>query len=309
LSSLPEDGLALFVMNEEDPIIIEDASQLIIGRHIEGGSISVVDLTGFGAQESGVSRQHVQISAVDGVFSVIDLGSTNGSWLNQRRLLAGKPYRLHNNDLLLLGQLRVSVCFHSEDAIDEVVFNLTDPAISTSLQEQLTLDYVTTAIIPYLQAIVEIQQASDRLRELPPSEVHINALSAVRLEPFIIVNLDGAAEAVRLIEKWLVPWRKVYNLIASSKNAEMEQKLQRSLRQLASKMMMELGVESSAEETDVSNTGLLSPLTLLITSHLVLSTEKESSGETGKAGNGTPAASQQETESESSTSRLKMDPP
>ncbi len=70
-----------------------------------------IDLSPFGADEKGVSRRHLQISYKGDLIVVTDLGSKNGTWLNDQRLLPriGKP--LHDGDHLRLGLLQVNVRF------------------------------------------------------------------------------------------------------------------------------------------------------------------------------------------------------
>ncbi len=70
-----------------------------------------IDLTPFDADEKGVSRRHLQVSCKGDLIVVTDLGSKNGTWLNDQRLPAriGKPLR--DGDHLRLGMLRINVRF------------------------------------------------------------------------------------------------------------------------------------------------------------------------------------------------------
>jgi FHA domain len=72
---------------------------------------NVVDLTALGAKEFGVSRRHIQLSLSDETIYVIDLGSTNGSFLNRERLIAERPYVVRNRAVLQLGVLIMRVQF------------------------------------------------------------------------------------------------------------------------------------------------------------------------------------------------------
>ena len=51
--------------------------------------------------DSKASREHVRIRFADGVYSAVDLGSTNGTFLNDRRLEGQTP--LNDGDLLRIG--------------------------------------------------------------------------------------------------------------------------------------------------------------------------------------------------------------
>jgi serine/threonine-protein kinase len=52
-----------------------------------------------------VSRQHARIVADDGGYFIEDLGSANGTYLNERRLPPGVPTRLRNGDKVRIGKV------------------------------------------------------------------------------------------------------------------------------------------------------------------------------------------------------------
>ena len=59
-----------------------------------------------------VSGAHAQVVFSDGAFRLIDLGSTNGTSVNGRRLAANAPEPIKNGDEITLG--RTSLRFHSQ---------------------------------------------------------------------------------------------------------------------------------------------------------------------------------------------------
>lgn len=70
-----------------------------------------IDLTPYGAQDRGVSRVHAQLQIIEGIVHIIDLGSTNGTFVNAVRLEKDTPTALRKGDELLLGRLTVQVLF------------------------------------------------------------------------------------------------------------------------------------------------------------------------------------------------------
>jgi hypothetical protein len=70
-----------------------------------------IDLGLFQAAEKGVSRQHIRISYKDDISYVADLGSRNGSWLNNTQLVQKQERVLRDGDELRLGQLKIKVRF------------------------------------------------------------------------------------------------------------------------------------------------------------------------------------------------------
>ena len=67
------------------------------------------------AQQHGVSRQHCLIERRASGLTVSDLGSTNGTFLNERRLEQHRPYALVHGDCLILGTLHLAVFFGAVD--------------------------------------------------------------------------------------------------------------------------------------------------------------------------------------------------
>jgi pSer/pThr/pTyr-binding forkhead associated (FHA) protein len=70
-----------------------------------------VDLTPDLAMEHGVSREHACIFRRGDIVVVEDLGSTNGTLLNSKRLAPFLPQPLEDGDQLQLGKLLIEVCF------------------------------------------------------------------------------------------------------------------------------------------------------------------------------------------------------
>jgi len=66
-----------------------------------------IDLADEGAAQKGVSRQHACITYRDAQVYIEDLGSSNGTYVNQRQLKAKQPHRLHDRDTIWLGHLRL----------------------------------------------------------------------------------------------------------------------------------------------------------------------------------------------------------
>jgi hypothetical protein len=88
------------------------AEESYIGRwDADNGIFPDVDLDAHDP-EAKVSRRHARIIYLNGKFSVEDLGSTNGTYINRgRRLIPGSPNMLNDGDEIIVGKtfLRFSV--------------------------------------------------------------------------------------------------------------------------------------------------------------------------------------------------------
>jgi pSer/pThr/pTyr-binding forkhead associated (FHA) protein len=87
-------------------------SELLIGRRsVSKGIHPEIDLTappGGPPTDTGVSRLHAKlVTGSDGGWSVIDLGTENGTLVNGREIPSGTLIRLRNGDRINLGMWTV----------------------------------------------------------------------------------------------------------------------------------------------------------------------------------------------------------
>jgi len=110
---LSADSLALYIDNNSDPIIIQLVNEAILGRYAPGVNPEPrVDLAPYDGQARGVSRVHAAIRrGADGSLYIVDLGSSNGTWLNGERLAGQQPYKLHAADRVILSQIQIEIYF------------------------------------------------------------------------------------------------------------------------------------------------------------------------------------------------------
>ncbi len=90
---------------------VKVSESMVIGRQDKNQQPLDVDLTPFGALEKGVSRRHAMIMASDNRITIKDLGSANGTYLNDHALTPWQEYKLRHNDRLAFGRLQVQLLF------------------------------------------------------------------------------------------------------------------------------------------------------------------------------------------------------
>ena len=84
-SNIP--SLSLFILEKGEIIPIIRKGEIVIGRIMGEQTIFPdIDLSPYKAQTSGVSRFHAAIKIQDKGICITDLGSTNGTRVNGRRL-------------------------------------------------------------------------------------------------------------------------------------------------------------------------------------------------------------------------------
>ncbi len=206
-SAAPSDAITLFILGHSQPLVINGQERLILGRVAAAGPVPTVDLSRYNAHMLGVSRNHAAITRTDSGYALEDLGSTNGTWLNENRLLPGKPAALQNGDLFRLGQLMMVAYFTPTAIPAERTIFLKD-RMTTSGQAGLSPQYLLTIVTPYLETIAELQHLIDEMRGLDSHEVGINSLDLA--SGTLKVTMRGATEAIQLLERKVLPWRSQF---------------------------------------------------------------------------------------------------
>lgn len=108
---LPTKGIALINLENGQPIAMREDQAFILGR--VSSEIKrrepLIDLTELDALELGISRTHAMIRRSKGGYQIIDLESSNGTWLENQRLIPKQPYPLDSGDRIRLGRLNILV--------------------------------------------------------------------------------------------------------------------------------------------------------------------------------------------------------
>ena len=70
-----------------------------------------IDLSPFGAFDKGVSRIHAALIRQDATLTLLDLGSSNGTLINGRRVSPNQPRVVQDGDEITFGQLVARISF------------------------------------------------------------------------------------------------------------------------------------------------------------------------------------------------------
>lgn len=106
----PSDKISLMVAGNNVGIPLFGQQEYILGRAEKGQAvIPDIDLNRFGAHEKGVSRLHCHLRFEGNSLLAIDLGSANGTFVNDTRVLPDHPAILSDGDILRLGNLIIEV--------------------------------------------------------------------------------------------------------------------------------------------------------------------------------------------------------
>ena len=109
-SSPANSWLSLHLMDSGKILPLATRNEFTMGRLSEGQPIMPdIDLTPYQAYASGVSRLHAVVKREADRVVIMDLGSSNGTYLNGRRLNPHTEEPLKHGDVVALGKLKIQV--------------------------------------------------------------------------------------------------------------------------------------------------------------------------------------------------------
>ena len=109
-SSPTNSWLSLHLMDSGKVLPLATRNEFTLGRLSEGQPIMPdIDLTPYQAYASGVSRLHAVVKREASRVVIMDLGSSNGTYLNGRRLNPHSEETLKHGDVVALGKLKIQV--------------------------------------------------------------------------------------------------------------------------------------------------------------------------------------------------------
>jgi hypothetical protein len=110
----PAHGMAFFLFGKTEPLAVYDDDIIYLGRLDKDSketNEAFVDLTLAAGFTQGVSRRHAMIQRQDNRVEIMDLHSSNGTFLNGNRLLPSKFYELKSGTVIQLGRLKLIAIF------------------------------------------------------------------------------------------------------------------------------------------------------------------------------------------------------
>ena len=101
---------SLHLLDSGQILPLGDRTEFTLGRVSDAQPIMPdIDLTPYQAYASGVSRLHAVLKREGKRVYVMDLGSSNGSYLNGKRLKPNVEQTLNHGDMLALGKLKIQI--------------------------------------------------------------------------------------------------------------------------------------------------------------------------------------------------------
>ena len=109
VGKLKKHDIAVYISDMEEPLIVSLTRDALLGRYGGLDQQPPIDLAAFQGLEHGVSRRHAILRRFGPDVAIVDLGSTNGTWLNGIRIQPHQPVILRNGDRLLVARLPIQI--------------------------------------------------------------------------------------------------------------------------------------------------------------------------------------------------------
>jgi pSer/pThr/pTyr-binding forkhead associated (FHA) protein len=91
-------------------IPVPDKTKFTVGRASDGQPITPdVDLGEFNAFDNGVSRLHMVVRLTGEKLTIMDLGSSNGTFINGVRIPINMEEPISSGDIIALGKFRIQI--------------------------------------------------------------------------------------------------------------------------------------------------------------------------------------------------------
>lgn len=108
-------AIRLWLPEADDEVLLQLDSRNVVGRaDVDRLRQPDIDLNLYQAYEHGVSTLHAVIEHTDEGVQIVDIGSTNGTWVNGRRLVPNQLYPLSDDDEIRFGRLVTRIHISSE---------------------------------------------------------------------------------------------------------------------------------------------------------------------------------------------------
>lgn len=102
--------VTLHLLDTGQVLPLAERNEFTLGRISEGQPIMPdIDLSPYQAYARGVSRLHAVLKRETTHVFIMDLGSSNGTFVNGKRLPPHVDYTIANGDVIALGKLKIQI--------------------------------------------------------------------------------------------------------------------------------------------------------------------------------------------------------
>lgn len=152
----PKQGhLTVYLPSHNHSLNVKLKDEVVFGRGTGVEKPPDIDLTAFYGVQAGVSRRHALVKFAGETANIEDLGSSNGTWLNEIRLESGQTRPLRSGDIIRLGNFLMFVYFTFSQKTEQSLI-LRDK--SNKLEDGLSETYLMNHIMPFISNLQSLKK-------------------------------------------------------------------------------------------------------------------------------------------------------
>jgi len=109
---IPSQGIVLINLEDGQPVAILEEKIFILGRASAKIKTKepLVDLTSLSV-DYGISRTHALFTKTKDGYQITDLDSSNGTWIENERIVPQRPYEVESGSRIRMGRLNMLVFY------------------------------------------------------------------------------------------------------------------------------------------------------------------------------------------------------
>jgi pSer/pThr/pTyr-binding forkhead associated (FHA) protein len=216
--------ISFYLPSRSEPIISRD-STITIGRRDPKRKINpTIDLTEERGAQLGVSRLHAEINFQNNRYYLKDMGSANGTWINNSKLVPYQPHPIETGDQVRLGQLALLVHITMPQrgariTSQRIVETVTDSTYTFRLTTKTNMVLAQAQggfAPPVLETVVDVLKSLERvyyiIREAQEEEAEGFSIVRIRTEPMdnaIFLDVKGGTDIVNFFTSKLPDFIKM----------------------------------------------------------------------------------------------------
>jgi pSer/pThr/pTyr-binding forkhead associated (FHA) protein len=216
--------ISFYLPSRSEPLVSRDAT-ITIGRRDPKRKINpTIDLTEERGAQLGVSRLHVEINYQNSRYYLKDMGSANGTWVNNSKLVPYQPHPIETGDQIRLGQLALLIHITTpqrgaRSTSQKLVETITDSSYSfrVTTSSNLALVQAMGGFAPsILDGLADMMRNVERIfyivREAQQQDAEGFSIVRIRTEPLegaILFDVKGGADVLNFIMSKMPDFVKV----------------------------------------------------------------------------------------------------
>lgn len=210
--------VTVYLPSHNHSLHVKLKDQIVFGRSTGVDNPPDIDLTAYYGVQAGVSRRHASIKFSGETANIEDLGSSNGTWLNEVRLDPKQIKPLRSGDIIRLGNFLMFVYFTFSQKTEQTLI-LRDKL--DAVENGLTETYFNENLMSFISTLQELNTIINKVMKREETPILIRKIEFDERANFIRVKLMETDAVIQFLrDKVIVNTEIPEELMSSSPSLE-----------------------------------------------------------------------------------------